>query len=171
MLLKSMPKEGEKAPAFTAQDQDGRTVRLIDLKGKKVVLFFYPEDDTPTCTAEVCNLRDNNAALKAAGYEVIGVSPDDADSHKVFHQKFKLPFILLADKAKKIINAYGVWGPKKLYGREYEGMHRTTFLINEQGVIERVITGVRTKIHTQQILRPAGAAMHPSPRNTKANNQ
>ncbi len=153
MLLDTMPKEGEKAPAFTAKDQDGRVVKLAELKGKKVVLFFYPEDDSPTCTVQVCNLRDNHAELKMAGYEIFGVSPEGEESHKKFARKFKLPFTLLADEGKKIINAYGVWGPKELYGRKYEGLHRTTFLIDGKGVIERVITGVRTKIHTEQILK------------------
>lgn len=153
MLPDPMPKVGSIAPAFSALDQDGEMVSLAGLKGKKVALFFYPKDDTPTCTIEVCNLRDNNTALKKAGYKIIGVSPDGTASHKKFAAKFNLPFSLLADEGKKIVNAYGVWGPKKLYGREYEGLHRTTFLINEKGVIERLITGVRSKVHSQQILK------------------
>ncbi|MBP6312935.1 MAG: thioredoxin-dependent thiol peroxidase [Flavobacteriales bacterium] len=148
-----MPKVGSIAPAFSALDQDSEMVSLAGLKGKKVALFFYPKDDTPTCTVEVCNLRDNHTALKKAGYKIIGVSPDGTASHKKFAAKFNLPFSLLADEGKKIVNAYGVWGPKKLYGREYEGLHRTTFLINEKGVIERLITGVRSKVHSQQILK------------------
>lgn len=148
-----MPQVGSKAPSFSALDQDGEKVSLAGLKGKKVALFFYPADDTPTCTVEVCNLRDNHAALKKAGYTVIGISPDGITSHKHFATKFKLPFTLLADEGKKIVNAYGVWGPKKLYGREYEGLHRTTFLINEKGIVERLIKGVRSKVHAQQILK------------------
>ena len=153
MLLESMPEGGSRAPAFSALEQDGEKVSLAGLKGKKVALLFYPKDDTPTYTVEVCDLRDNHARLKKAGYNVIGVSPDDITSHKKFANKFKLPFSLLADEEKKIVNAYGVWGPKKLYGREYDGLHRTTFLINEKGIIERLITGVRSKIHAQQILK------------------
>ncbi|MEO8588391.1 MAG: thioredoxin-dependent thiol peroxidase [Flavobacteriales bacterium] len=152
MLLATMPKEGEKAPGFTARDQHGRVVDLAHLKGGKVVLFFYPEDDSPTCTQQACDLRDHYSALKKAGYTVLGVSPEGEASHEVFATKFNFPFSLLADEGMKIINAYGVWGPKQLYGRKYEGLHRTTFLIDERGVIERVITGVRSKIHAQQIL-------------------
>lgn len=160
-----MPKEGEKAPLFTAKDQYGNVVKLADLKGSKVVLFFYPEDDSPTCTVQVCELRDNHAALKKAGYEVLGVSPEGMESHRAFSDKFKLPYRLLADADKRIVGAYGVWGRKQLYGRVYEGLHRTTFLINEQGRIERVITGVRTRIHAQQILgkKAAPAGKRPRP--------
>src|SRR4030095_14087855 len=129
---------GDKAPAFKAQDQDGNMVSLSDFKGKKVVLYFYPEDDTPTCTEEACNLRDNFSLLKKKGFVVLGVSPDDIKSHKKFEQKFHLPFPLLADPERKIIDAYGTWGPKQLFGRKYMGLLRTTFIIDENGKIERI---------------------------------
>ena len=119
--------EGQKAPAFTGVDQDGNKISLVDFKGQKVVLFFYPEDDTPTCTVQACNLRDNYGLLNKNGFKVIGISPDNEKSHKKFEQKFSLPFTLIADPNRKIIEKYGVWGEKKLYGREYMGLHRTTF--------------------------------------------
>jgi thioredoxin-dependent peroxiredoxin len=147
-----MPEEGQKAPSFTTKDQAGNKVSLSDFKGKKVVLYFYPEDDTPTCTEEACNLRDNFSILKKKGYIVLGVSPNDVISHEKFSKKFNLPFQLLADSDKKIINAYGVWGPKKLFGREYMGVLRTTFIIDEQGIIEKIIHKVHSKKHTDQIL-------------------
>lgn len=143
---------GIKAPAFTAKDQDGNTVSLKDFKGKKVVLYFYPQDNTPTCTNQACNFRDNFSLLKKQGIVVIGVSPDQEKSHKKFEQKFELPFTLLADPERKIIEAYGVWGWKKFMGREFMGVHRTTFLINEKGVIEHIIEKVKSKEHTAQIL-------------------
>jgi thioredoxin-dependent peroxiredoxin len=145
-------KEGMKAPAFKAKDQDGNTVSLKDLKGKKVVLYFYPADDTPTCTNEACNLRDNHAKLKRAGYIVIGVSPDTEKKHKKFIDKYKLPFTLLVDPDLEIIKAYDVWGKKKFMGREFDGVIRTTFVIDETGVIEKVITKVKSREHTEQIL-------------------
>jgi thioredoxin-dependent peroxiredoxin len=144
---------GEKAPAFTAKDQNGNKVSLSDYKGRKVVLFFYPEDDTPVCTVQACNLRDNYTTLQKQGYEVIGISPNDEASHKKFQEKYRLPYSLLADSRHAIIEKYGVWGEKNMYGRRYMGLHRTTFLIDEKGVIERVILRPRTKIHTEEILK------------------
>ncbi|HWJ29806.1 MAG TPA: thioredoxin-dependent thiol peroxidase, partial [Flavisolibacter sp.] len=117
---------GQKAPAFIGIDQDGNKISLSNFKGQKVVLFFYPEDDTPTCTIQACNLRDNYGLLQKNGFKVIGISPDDVKSHQKFKAKFNLPFILIADPDHKIIDKYGVWGKKKLYGREYMGLHRTT---------------------------------------------
>ncbi|HUQ96996.1 MAG TPA: thioredoxin-dependent thiol peroxidase [Chitinophagaceae bacterium] len=144
---------GQKAPAFTAKEADGKTVSLRDFKGRKVVLYFYPEDDTPTCTVQACNLRDNYAALKNAGYQIVGISPNDAQSHQKFKAKFNLPFPLLADEKHKIIDAYGVWGEKNLYGRKYLGLHRTTFVIDEAGVISKIIPRPRSKVHADEILK------------------
>lgn len=143
---------GTKAPAIKAKDQNGNTVSLSDYKGQKVALFFYPEDDTPTCTVEACNLRDNYALLKQKGVTVIGVSPDDEAKHKKFEEKFSLPFTMLADPKKKIIEAYGVWAEKNLYGHKFMGVKRTTFLIDEKGMIYHIIKGVRSKNHAQQII-------------------
>lgn len=148
-----MQKEGNKAPAFKAKDQDGKTVSLADFRGNKVVLYFYPEDDTPTCTVEACNLRDNYSLLKQQGIVVLGVSPDDEKKHKKFEQKYNLPFTLLADSDKKIIDKYGVWGEKLLYGRRYMGLHRTTFLIDEKGIIRKIFTRPRSKMHAEDIIR------------------
>jgi thioredoxin-dependent peroxiredoxin len=145
-------KEGDIAPSFSGKDQNGNTIDLKDFEGRKVVLFFYPKDNTPGCTAEACNLRDNYDGLKEQGYEIIGVSADSEKSHGKFASKFDLPFPLVADTDKKIINDYGVWGPKKFMGREYEGIHRTTFVIDAKGIIERIINKVKTKDHTAQIL-------------------
>ena len=145
-------KEGMKAPDFKAVDQDGNVVSLKELKGKKVVLYFYPADDTPTCTTEACNLRDNHAKLKKAGYTVIGVSPDTGKKHKKFIDKYNLPFTLLVDEDLTIMKAYDVWGRKKFMGREFDGVIRTTFLIDEKGKIEKVITKVKSKEHAEQIL-------------------
>jgi peroxiredoxin Q/BCP len=144
---------GMKAPAFTGKDQNGKKVSLSDYKGKKLVLFFYPEDDTPACTTQACNLRDNYAVLQQQGYEVVGVSPNDEGSHQKFKEKYGLPYTLVADPKHTIIEKYGVWGEKNLYGRKYMGLHRTTFLIDEKGVIERIILRPRTKIHTEEILK------------------
>ena len=146
-------KAGDKAPTFTAPDQDGKKVSLKDFKGQKVVLYFYPEDDTPTCTVQACNLRDNYGLLKKNGYAVIGISPDDPAKHTKFREKFNLPFTLLADPDHRIINAYGVWGEKNLYGRKYMGLHRTTFVINEKGIIEKIFLKPRNKEHAEQILK------------------
>lgn len=145
-------KEGEKAPAFTGVDQDGKKLSLKDFAGKKVVLFFYPEDDTPTCTVQACNLRDNYSLLKENGFEVIGVSPNDEGSHQKFKTKFNLPFSLLADPQHKIIEKYGVWGEKNLYGRNYMGLHRTTFVINEKGLIEKIFLRPKNKVHAEEII-------------------
>jgi peroxiredoxin Q/BCP len=149
-------KEGDKAPAFSGRDQDGNIISLSSLKGKKIVLFFYPEDDTPTCTVEACNLRDNYPLLKQNGFVVLGVSPDDEKSHTRFREKFNLPFSLIADPTKKIIDKYGVWGKKNLYGREYMGLHRTTFVINEKGIIKKIFLRPRNKAHAEEILKSAG---------------
>ena len=145
-------KEGDKAPDFQGVDQNEKTISLSDYKGKKLILYFYPKDDTPGCTAEACNLRDNFSVLKKEGFELLGVSPDDPKKHKKFIDKYSLPFPLIADTEKEILNAYGVWGPKKFMGREYDGVHRTTFVIDEAGKIEKIITKVNTKAHAEQIL-------------------
>jgi len=145
--------EGMKAPAFKGKDQNGKDVSLADFKGKKVVLYFYPEDDTPTCTVEACNLRDNYALLRKEGFEVLGVSPDDSKSHKKFEQKFSLPFTLIADPDHKIIDRYGVWGEKQLYGRKYMGLHRTTFLIDEKGIVRKLFLKPRSKQHAEDIVK------------------
>jgi thioredoxin-dependent peroxiredoxin len=145
-------KPGDKAPSFESTDQLGKSLKLDDFKGSKVVLFFYPKDNTPGCTAEACNLRDNYQVLLEKGYKVIGVSTDDLKSHQKFTDKFDLPFPLLPDTDKKIVNDYGVWGPKKFMGKSYEGINRTTFVIDEQGMIEKIFDKVDTKNHSQQIL-------------------
>lgn len=145
-------KVGDKAPEFTAINQDEKEVKLSDFKGKKLVLFFYPKASTPGCTTEAKNLRDHYNELKEKGYEVLGVSADSPKRQKNFKEKNDLPFDLIADTDKKVINAYGVWGPKKFMGREYEGIHRTTFVIDENGFIEKIIDKVKTKEHAQQIL-------------------
>jgi peroxiredoxin Q/BCP len=143
---------GDPAPDFTALNQNGDTVRLSDFKGHKLVLYFYPKDNTPGCTSQACNLRDNYQALLAAGYRILGISPDSAKRHQNFINKFDLPFDLLVDTDLEMIKAYNVWGPKKFMGREYDGLHRTTFIIDENGVISEVITKVKTKEHTAQIM-------------------
>lgn len=145
-------KVGSKAPDFGVPDQDGKLVKLTDFKGKKVVLYFYPKDATPTCTTEACNLRDNYKALQRAGYEVLGVSTDTAKSHQKFIAKEKLPFSLLADTEKKMHDAYGTWIEKSMYGRNYMGTARVTYIIDEKGVIIEVIEKVASKIHASQIL-------------------
>lgn len=146
-------KVGDKAPVFTGIDQNNNTIELKSYFGKKVILFFYPEDDTPTCTIQNCNLRDNYKLLKDEGFEVIGISPNSVESHKNFEQKFNLPFILLADEKHKIINKYGVWGEKNLYGRKYDGLHRTTFIIDEKGVIRKIFLKPTNKQHAEQIIK------------------
>ncbi|GAB3367139.1 thioredoxin-dependent thiol peroxidase [Arachidicoccus ginsenosidivorans] len=145
-------KAGDKAPAFKGVDQDGNVISLSDFKGKKVVLYFYPKDNTPGCTAQACNLRDNYDALTGLGYQVIGVSGDSVKSHKKFEQKFDLPFPLIADEDKVILNDYGVYGAKKFMGRSFLGIHRTTFLIDEKGIIKAIITKPETKNQAQQVL-------------------
>ena len=147
-----MLKEGDVAPDFGIPDQNGEIRHVTEFKGKKVILYFYPKDLTPGCTVESCNLRDNYSELIKQGFEVVGVSADDEKKHNRFIDKYSLPFTLLADVDKKVINAYGVWGPKKFMGRTFDGIHRTTFVIDENGVIEKVITKVKTKHHTVQIL-------------------
>lgn len=143
---------GDKAPEISGKDQHGNSVSLADFKGKKLVLYFYPKDDTPGCTAEACNLRNNYEEIKKAGYEILGVSPDDSKSHTKFITKFELPFSLLADTEKATAEAYGVWVEKSMYGRKYMGVNRSTFIIDEKGKIERIIEKVDTKNHTAQIL-------------------
>ncbi|CAM1372878.1 thioredoxin-dependent thiol peroxidase [Tenacibaculum xiamenense] len=144
---------GDKAPNFEAKDEKGNERKLSDYSGKKLVLFFYPKASTPGCTAEACNLRDNYQSFLAKGYEILGVSADSAKRQQNWINKHELPFSLLADEEKEVINAFGVWGPKKFMGREYDGIHRTTFVIDENGVIEDVIAKVKTKEHTSQILK------------------
>lgn len=148
--------EGDKAPEFQGIDQNGNTVKLADFKGKKVVLYFYPKDNTPGCTAEACDFRDNQNDLLSNGIQVIGVSADNEKSHKKFSEKFDLPFPLLADTEKEIIQAYGVWGLKKFMGREYDGIHRETFVIDEEGNIAKVFTKVKTKAPTAQVFEALG---------------
>ncbi len=145
-------KEGDKAPNFTAKDQDGNAISLSDFKGKKVILYFYPQDNTPTCTKEACNFRDNYQSLLGKGFQVIGVSFDTEKSHQKFIKKFSLPFPLVADPDKKIIEAYGVWGEKTLFGRNYMGTLRTTFIIDEKGKIEHIINKVDSGNASQQVL-------------------
>ncbi len=145
-------KPGDKAPNFEAKDQAGNTRTLADYARKKLVVFFYPKASTPGCTAEACNLRDNYQTFQAKGYEILGVSADSAKRQQNFINKYELPFPLLADEDHAVINAFGVWGPKKFMGREYDGIHRTTFVIDENGVLEDVILKVKTKDHAAQIL-------------------
>ena len=149
-------KEGQKAPEFTAKDQEGNEVTLSQFLGKKVVLYFYPKDDTPGCTAEACDFRDNYQGLTAKGIVVLGVSIDDEKSHKKFIAKHNLPFTLLADTDKQIVEAYGVWGEKNMYGKTYMGTNRKTFLIDEQGNIAHIISKVDTKNSTAQVLELLG---------------
>jgi len=145
-------KEGDKAPSFESTDQDGNKVKLSDFTGKKVVLYFYPKDDTPGCTAEACNLRDNYAQFTSKGYEILGVSSDSEKSHQKFIDKYELPFRLLADVDKSIHESYGTWIEKSMYGRKYMGTARVTFVIDEKGIIEKIIEKVKTQDHTTQIL-------------------
>lgn len=146
-------KIGDNAPNFSGFDQDNKMHQLEDYKGKKLVVFFYPKANTPGCTAEACDLRDNFERFKANNYELLGVSADNAKAQGKFKDKFNFPFPLLADEEKEVINAFGVWGPKKFMGREYDGINRTTFVINEEGIIEDIITNVKTKEHANQILK------------------
>lgn len=144
-------KQGDKVPNFTVNDQDGNAVSLSDYKGKKLIVFFYPKASTPGCTAEACNLRDNYKLLRDKGFELLGVSADSEKRQTNFKNKYEFPFPLLADEEKQVINAFGVWGLKKFMGREYDGIHRKTFLVDENGVVEHVIDKVKTKDHAAQI--------------------
>ena len=146
-------KEGDKAPAINGADQNGNKVSLADYKGKKLVLYFYPEDDTPTCTIQACNLRDNYSLLKQQGFEVIGVSPDDVSKHKKFETKFNLPFTLIADPQHKVIEKYGLWAPKQMFGHKYMGVLRTTFLIDEKGKIRKIFARPKNKSHAEEIIK------------------
>jgi len=146
-------KEGDKAPTFSGKDQNGKALKLSDLKGKKVVLYFYPQDDTPTCTIQACNLRDNYGLLKQHGFEILGVSPDDEKKHKKFEAKFDLPFTLLADPSHRIIDKYGVWEEKQLFGRKYMGILRTTFVIDEKGIIRKIFLRPKNKAHAEEIVQ------------------
>jgi len=146
-------KKGDKAPEFAGTDQEGKEIGLSDFSGKRLVLYFYPKDNTPGCTAEACNLRDNYQMLMDKGFAILGISADDEKSHSRFITKFQLPFSLIADTDKKICNLYGVWGPKKFMGRTFEGIQRTTFIISETGYIEEVFNKVETGNHTNQILK------------------
>ena len=145
-------KQGDKVPNFAVNDQDGNVVSLSDYKGKKLIVFFYPKASTPGCTAEACNLRDNYKVLQDKGFELLGVSADSEKRQTNFKNKYEFPFPLLADEEKEVINAFGVWGPKKFMGREYDGIHRKTFLVDENGVVANVIDKVKTKDHAAQIL-------------------
>lgn len=144
---------GDKAPDFVGKDQNENTVKLSDYRGKKVILYFYPKDNTPGCTTQSCNLRDNYTELQNQGYEVIGVSIDSEKSHQNFASKYELPFTLIADTDKKIVEQYGVWQEKSMYGRKYMGTMRYTFVIDEDGTIQDIITKVKTKEHANQILK------------------
>ncbi len=145
-------KEGTQGPGFTAKNQNGQDISLSDYKGKKVILFFYPKDNTPGCTAEACNLRDNYSGLIENGFEVIGISPDGEKSHQNFIGKYSLPYTLIADTEKEILKKYGAWGLKKMYGKEYEGVLRTTYIIDEEGTIIKIFKKVKTNDHSHQIL-------------------
>ncbi|MBP7679180.1 MAG: thioredoxin-dependent thiol peroxidase [Bacteroidales bacterium] len=145
-------KIGDKAPSISALDQNSNAFTLDSLRGSKVILYFYPKDDTPGCTAEACNLRDNYSDLLNRGFKIVGVSTDSVKSHQKFSERYSLPFPLLADTDKKIVNDYGVWGKKKFMGREYDGTHRVTFIISEDGTILKIFDKVQTKEHAQQIL-------------------
>lgn len=145
-------KKGDKAPNFSGLDQDNKVHKLSDYEGKKLVVFFYPKANTPGCTAEACDLRDNFERFESNNYALLGVSADSASAQAKFKDKFNFPFPLLADEDKSVIKAFGVWGPKKFMGKEYDGIHRTTFVINEKGIIDEVISDVKTKVHASQIL-------------------
>lgn len=145
-------KEGDKAPAFSGTDQDGKKISLAHFKGKKVILYFYPQDDTPTCTIQACNLRDNYGLMKKNGFEIIGVSPDEPKMHKKFSVKFSLPFTLVADTTHTILEKYGVWDQKQLFGNKYMGVLRTTFVIDEKGFICKIFIRPKNKKHSQEIL-------------------
>jgi thioredoxin-dependent peroxiredoxin len=146
-------KVGEKAPVFKGKDQNGKTISLADFKGKTVVIYFYPADDTPVCTVQSCNLRDNYALLKKEGFMVIGISPDGVASHKKFEEKFDLPFTLVADDKREIVEKYGVWGEKNMYGNIVIGVHRTTFIIDEKGIIRKIFLKPKNKAHAEEIVK------------------
>ncbi|GET28071.1 peroxiredoxin [Prolixibacter sp. SD074] len=150
MVMKEL-NEGDKAPDFKGKNQEGKTISLDDFKGKKLILYFYPKDNTPGCTAEACDLNDNYDYWISKGYEVVGVSPDSEESHRKFIDKYGLKFNLISDPEKDLLQAYGAWGEKKLYGKTYMGVLRTTFVINEEGIIEKIFRKVKTKEHTTQI--------------------
>lgn len=145
--------EGDKAPAFSGTDQNGEKISLKDYKGKKLVLYFYPEDDTPTCTIQACNLRDNFGLLKKNGFEVIGVSPDGNTKHKKFKEKYNLPFALISDPDHKILEKYGVWDQKQMFGNQYMGVLRTTFVLDEKGTIRKIFLRPRNKAHAEEIIQ------------------
>ncbi|MBX2950972.1 MAG: thioredoxin-dependent thiol peroxidase [Leadbetterella sp.] len=145
-------KPGDKAPYFEARNQDGRLLKLSDFQGKKLVLYFYPKDNTPTCTVEACNLRDNYTKFRQVGYEILGVSTDSEKSHQRFREKFKLPFDLLEDTGQQLVNLFDVWGEKFTFGKHYMGLKRTTFVIDENGIITDIIEDVKSKNHSEQIL-------------------
>lgn len=145
-------KVGDVVPEFSSTDQDGNTIKLSDYKGKKLVVFFYPKANTPTCTVEACNLRDNYGQLQAQGFELLGVSADSEKRQANFRKKFDFPFPLLADTDHTVINAFGVWGPKKFMGREFDGIHRMTFVVDEKGVVAKVVDKVKAKEHATQLL-------------------
>ncbi len=145
-------KVGDKVPGFVSKDQDGHTINLSDYTGKKLIVFFYPKASTPGCTAEACNLRDNYKELQSQGFELLGVSADSEKRQTNFRNKYKFPFPLLADEDHTVINTFGVWGPKKFMGREYDGIHRKTFVIDEEGVVVKVIDKVKTKDHAAQLI-------------------
>lgn len=147
-----MIQEGMKAPAFTGVDQNGKKIQLRDFKGKKLALYFYPKDETPACTTQACSIRDAHIDLLKAGIEVVGVSPDPIEKHKKFETKHQLPFPLISDPEKNIIDAFGVWGEKTLYGRKYMGLIRTTFLINEKGIVVKIIKKPKNKVHGEEII-------------------
>ncbi|MFW6289781.1 MAG: thioredoxin-dependent thiol peroxidase [Mariniphaga sp.] len=146
-------KKGDKAPGFRGVNQDGKEIKLEDFTGKKLILYFYPKDNTSGCTAEACNLNDNYNSWLEKGFEVVGVSPDSMESHRKFKEKYDLQFDLIADTEKEILKAYDVWGEKSMYGKKYMGVLRTTFIIDENGIIERVFEKVETKDHTNQIIK------------------
>ncbi len=148
-----MLQKGDKAPDFKGVDQFGNTIELSNFAGKKLVVYFYPKNNTPGCTKEACNLRDNHELMLQQGFAIVGISPDSGDSDKKFSEKYQLPFSLIPDPDLKIIKAFGVWGMKKLYGREYEGLFRTSFIIDENGIIEEVIKKVKTNDHANQIFK------------------
>lgn len=145
--------EGKKAPAIKLKDQNGKTISLSDFLGKKVAVYFYPKDMTSTCTVQACNIRDHHDALKKSGIVVLGISPDDTDSHKKFESKHDLPFTLLADPKQEVLKKYGVWGEKSMYGRKYMGVLRTTFLIDEKGIIRKIIEKPKSAEHAEEIIK------------------